>query len=103
MFSIFILSFLLILGGSLWAYFALRGTSQPLILHFNDLAGITRIGNAASFLGVGFIGLFGAVINFIIALELEARDKFLARLLAAATLFMGVLLFVGFAAIISVN
>lgn len=101
--SIFLLSFLLVLGGMLWAYFALRGISQPLILHFNDLAGITRIGDAASFLGVGIIGILGVAVNFVLAIELEARDRFFAKLLASATLFMAALLFISFTAIISVN
>ena len=101
--SIFLPSFLLVLGGTLWAYFALRGIGQPLILHFNDLAGITQIGSALSFLGVGTLGILGVGVNFILALELEARDRFFAKLLAAATLFMSALLFISFAAIIGVN
>lgn len=100
---IFILSAVFILGGSLWAYFSLRNVGQPLVLHFNDLAGITQIGSPAAFLAVGFIALLAILFDFILAVELESRDRFLSRLLAVGALFLSVLLFIGYAAIISVN
>ena len=43
------------------------------------------------------------IVNFFLALELEARDWFLGKIVAAATLVLSVLIFIAFAAIISVN
>lgn len=101
--SAFLLSFLFVVGGMLWTYFALRGIASPLILHFNNLLGINQIGNLSDLLRFGGTGLVFVLVNFFLALELEDRDAFLGKLLATATLFMSVIIFVGFAAIISVN
>jgi hypothetical protein len=98
----FLTGFLLIVGGCLWAYAALHNVSGPLILHFND-TGINQIGSLWEILWIGITGIVMVIINFCIAIELEARDWFLGKLLAAETLLLGVLIFVGFAAIISVN
>ncbi len=100
---IFLLSAVFVLGGSLWAYFSLRNVGQPLVLHFNDLAGITQIGNPIAFLAVGFVAILVLIIDFIIVIELEQRDVFLGKLLAVGALFLSILLFIGYAAIISVN
>lgn len=101
--SAFLVSSLFVAGGMLWAYFALRGIASPLILHFNNILGINQIGSLADLLRFGGTGLVFVLVNFFLALELEGRDAFLGKLLAATTLFFGILLFVGFAAIISVN
>lgn len=92
-------------GGWLWAYFALRGaTAQtPLILHFNDLSGITAVGGMGSITFMGILGVVVALLNFFVALELDGRDRFLGKLAAAATLVFAALLFIAFAAIINVN
>jgi hypothetical protein len=93
-----------VLGGLGWAYFALHQiTKTPLILHFNDLGGITSVGG---FDRLVFVAIFGALIslmNGFIALEFDARGGFLGKFLAVITLFFGVLLFIAFAAIINAN
>ncbi|MDO8536789.1 MAG: hypothetical protein Q7R94_00915 [bacterium] len=99
---IFLTSFLLIAGGCLWAYIVLHNSSVPLILHFNDM-GINQIGSFWEILWIGITGIVMAIINFGIALELEERDWFWGKVLAAGTLLLGVLIFAGLAAIISVN
>jgi hypothetical protein len=43
------------------------------------------------------------IVDFFIALDLEARDNVLGKIVAAVTLIMAVLLFLAFAAIINVN
>ncbi len=100
---IFLASLLFVLGGTIWAYFALRGIVPPLIIHFNDLVGINQIGSVIDLLMVGGTGVIFVLINFLLALELEERDIFGGKILAAATLFFAILIFIGFAAIISVN
>ena len=101
--SVFLLSFLFVAGGWLWAFFALRKISQPLIIHFNDFLGITQIGGLNDLTVVALFGVISLVLDFLIALELEERDWFLGKLAAAFGLFLGILLFIGFATIISVN
>lgn len=87
----------------MWAYSALRDVQGPLIIHFNNFVGINQIGSLTVLLGVGAVGAVAVLINFFIALELEARDRFLGKLVVAATLLFSILLFISFAAIISVN
>lgn len=75
----------------------------PLIIHFNDLEGITAVGTPTSLAFMAALGTAVVVINSLIALELEERDRFLGKLTAAVTLVFAVLLFIAFAAIINVN
>lgn len=97
-------SFAFAAGGFFWAVGALGGASSaPLILHFNDMQGITSIGTFGDLLLMGAIGMLIVVIDFFVALELEARDPVLGKLVAAITLVMAILLFLAFAAIIKVN
>lgn len=96
-------------GGWIWAYVALRhaagtaGQGTPLILHFNDLSGITAVGGIGTITFMGILGVAVVTLNSLVALELSGRDRFLAKLAAVATLVFAALLFVAFAAIISVN
>lgn len=96
-------SFVLVAGGWLWAWLYLREIDQTLILHFNDRVGINLVGKPGDLAGFGVLALIAVVINSILALALEERDWFLGKLLAAATLAFAALIFIGFAAIISVN
>ena len=101
--SVFLLSFLFVIGAWLWAFFALRKISQPLIIHFNNVLGISQIGNLNDLSMVAIFGLISLILDFCITLEFEERDWFLGKLAAAFGLFFSILLFIGFAAIISVN
>jgi hypothetical protein len=91
-------------GGFFWALGALGGAaSGSLILHFNDMQEITSIGSFGSLLWMGALGIAIVVINFFIALDLEARDNVLGKIVAVTTLVMAILLFLAFAAIIKIN
>ncbi len=94
----------LVAGGFVWALATLRAAGPgPFILHFNDITGITQVGTAGE---LAFAGVFAAVlvvVNFAVALELDARDRVLGKLLAAVTLLAAVLLFMACAAIMNVN
>lgn len=96
-------SLLLVVSGTLWAYFTLRHATTPLILHFSSASGIDRIGGPADLLRIGGMGTLMMLVNAAIGLVLAARERFLAWLVALATLFLAVLLFIFFAGIISVN
>ena len=97
-------SLLFILGGAIWSYAVLLNSgSAPFILHFNDIDGITNVGTAWNLVFMGILGVLIVVMNFFMALELEARDKVLGKIVAAVTLAGAILLFMGFVAILSVN
>lgn len=100
---VFLLGFLLVIGGWIKAYIALRNISQPLIVHFNNAVGINQIGNLNDLAAVGIFGLAALGIDFFISLELDERDSFLGKITASAGLFLAILIFIGFSAIISVN
>jgi hypothetical protein len=102
-FGLSLASLLFTLGGFVWALIALRGAGSSIVLHFNDIAGITSIGGFGL---VEFMGIFGILVVFVngaIAFEFDRRDPFLGKLIAALTLLLSILLFIGFASIMRVN
>ena len=91
-------------GGFFWMIVALGGVSSgPFILHFNDMQGITSLGNFWGIVWMGIIGIVIVTVNLFVALVLEERDGVLGKIVAVATFIMAVLLFLAFAAIIKVN
>lgn len=105
-----------VLGGWIWALVALsfvgsRQPGVPLILHFDDLRGITVVGGLGTIIFAGIFGLVVVGMNFAIAREFTlrtsvanaTRSRFLGRFLAGMTLAFAILLFIAFAAIINVN
>jgi hypothetical protein len=96
-----------VVGGFFWAYGVLRSAigphMEPLILHFNDLDGITVVGRFSDILLMGILGALMVIINFFIAMELEERDGVLGKIVATVTLVLAILLFLGFVAILNVN
>lgn len=101
--AVFALSFVLVLF--VWArtYFALRNVTQPIVVHFNDIAGINQIGGLKDLAAVAVFALVSLAVDFLLSLELEKRDNFLGKLTAAVGLFIAILIFIGFSAIIGVN
>lgn len=93
----------LIMSGWIWAWVYLRRVEQPIILHFSSLSGIDLVGRAEELVAPAVLGMTVVGINFVLAMTLEERDWFLGKLLAGTTLAFAVLIFIGFAAIISVN
>ncbi|HEX4103901.1 MAG TPA: hypothetical protein VHZ04_00250 [Candidatus Paceibacterota bacterium] len=97
-------SFLLVAGGCAWAWVALRGVAgSPLILHFDDIGGITAVGGPGSLVFMGVLGIVVVLMNFAISLELEERNPLLGKIVAGVTFIFAALLFIAFAAIINVN
>ena len=86
-----------------WSYFSLQHIKEPLILHFTNAAGILQVGPISELMKFGVWGLVIAFVNFSLAYALAERDLFIARFIAGATFFFAILIFLGFAAIISVN
>jgi hypothetical protein len=96
-------AFLLVLAGFLWTMISFMMTGGPFILHFDDLQGITMISGRGFVVFMGIFGMAMVFINGNIALELESRESFWGKLIAALTVTLAVLLFIAFAAILSVN
>ncbi len=96
-------SLLLVAGGWLWCYLVFRKTDQPLILHFNNLVGIDQVGGLGDLVPVGLFALVLTGLGSLLALELEEKDWFLGKFTAVAVFGFAALIFIGFAAIISVN
>jgi hypothetical protein len=103
--SLFGVALVFVLGGFLWAVIALMpiAHSIPLILRFNDVDGITNVGGMGQIIFMGFFGVLVVGMNYAIALEFDVRRPFFGKFLAGMTLAFAVLLFLAFAAIISVN
>ena len=97
------LSFLLVVSGTLWSYFALHGIHERLVIHFNDEDGITQLGDLKDILNLGLAGFLIVFINGGLARRFDERDKIWGKIIAIATLFLAVLIFIALAAIISVN
>jgi hypothetical protein len=96
-----------VLGGFIWALAALGvrsgGGAGRFILHFNDVSGITQLGRVGDLWFAGIFVAVAVVINYVIALELDARDGVMGKAMATMTLTIAILLFVACAAILSVN
>lgn len=97
-------AFAFVLLGFISALVTLGGATQDsLILHFDNAGGITNIGSIGTLIFMGCLGLLVVVMNFIIALGFDGRDRFLGKWLAAMTLVFAVLLFIAFTAILNAN
>jgi hypothetical protein len=105
-----VVSLAFVLGGCFWTVGELATISgNPFILHFNDLNGITQVGGLSIIIFMGVFGTLVVLMNTAIAFEFAdrpgatARGQFFGKFLAGVTLTFAVLLFIAFAAIISVN
>jgi hypothetical protein len=114
--GLFAAAFAFVLGGFGWAIAALGARNASvgsgaggimsagrIILHFNDIGGITRLGGIGDLWYAGIFAVIAVAINYAIALELDARDGVMGKTMAAITLAAAILLFIACAAILSVN
>jgi len=94
-----------VLAGFSWSLVALAPIrATPIILHFNDIDGITAVGGLGTIVFMGVFGLLIVLMDFAIAHELDSRGRrFLGRYLAATALIFAILLFIAFLAIVNVN
>jgi len=98
-----ILSLILVAGGFFWAWFSLGRTGSPIIVHFDDLYGITTTTGRGIIVFAGIFGLAMVLVNASLAFEFEERSSLFGKLTAILTLALAILLFIAFAAILSVN
>ncbi|MBI4094926.1 MAG: hypothetical protein HY435_01905 [Candidatus Liptonbacteria bacterium] len=100
--AVFGTSALLILGGFAWAFLSLRHIREPLIIHFSDFS-ITETGSVIDLWYVAIVALIAVGVNFFLSLEMAKRSALFEALIGWATLFLSLLIFIGFRVIISVN
>jgi len=96
-------SAIFVVAGFIWAMVAPQKANGPLILHFDELRGITAVGGIGIIVFAGIFGMAVVVINGFLAMALEKRSLLFGKLTAVLTLVFAVLLFMAFAVIISVN
>lgn len=112
--GLFAAAFAFVVGGFVWALVAIDmrtsggtggaiGSIRRIILHFNDIDGITRIGGIENLWYAGVFAMIAVGINYAIALELDVRDRIMGKIMAAVTLVAAILLFIACTAILSVN
>lgn len=86
-----------------WAWVALHAVEGPIIISFASRLGILRVGNPIVLYGMAIIACMALIMNALLARALEGRNRFLAGFVAVATFFLGFLIFIAYAAIITVN
>ncbi|MEK7554990.1 MAG: hypothetical protein AAB518_03335 [Patescibacteria group bacterium] len=84
-------------------YLFLGSTTHLVVLYGSDTEGLRFLGNVRDVWGILGVGTLIGVMNFLIANALYRRARVLSYLLAYATLFFAVLLFIAVAAIIASN
>lgn len=99
----FVFDALLVAGAIAWAFTALRTISSQIIVHFDQYVLVDRFGSIWDLAAIGGFGLVLIGMNALCAEALRERDKALAFFVAAATLVMSILLFIGFSSIIRAN
>jgi len=92
----------LVLTGWIWAFVRLYGLSQ-ITVHFNDYVGINRVAGITDLHAFGVLGLIIVTVNGLIGMALEERDWFFGKLAAFSGLILGILIFIGFMVIMSIN
>lgn len=97
------LSVALVLAGWLWAYVVLGDLDAPIIIHFTNTSGIDRIGTFSELNEIAFLGMLMVLIDSIITFVLWDRNRALAIYSLIFGLVLALLIFISFAAIISVN
>jgi hypothetical protein len=67
------------------------------------MGGITDVGDLWGVVSMGVLGVAVTIVDFFVAIELEERDRFFGKVVAVASVFFAVLLFIAFAAILGMN
>lgn len=92
-----------VVGGAAWAYVRLKDIPVYLILHYSRDAGIDHSGSLLDVLGMVSFGGLVVLVNTLLAYRLDERSWLLGKLVAAGTVIVTGLIFIGIAAIISAN
>lgn len=96
-------SALFVVGGFAWALISLGRINGPFIAHFDDLFGIAPAAGRGTVIFAGIFSMVAVFVNGCLAIEFEERNALFGKLTAILTLVFAILLFIAFAAILSVN
>jgi hypothetical protein len=98
---------LAVLAGWIWAHTTLVPLGQPVIVTWSASEGILRTVPEAELAwhlaGIGGTALLVVIVNGVLAVELERRDRIGGKFVALGTFAFAALIFIAFAAMISVN
>lgn len=105
--TVFLLNYIAI-GVSLISFFSvffalISLSNRPLVIHFDDINGITKMGNFTDIILIAVTGIIITILNFFISIKIEKRDKFLAKVISIVSILFAVLLFIAFTAILTMN
>ena len=102
--SLFGLSVAFLFLAALIGSIGLPGSQGLLILRFDKFAeGANLIGGLRTVFGFGVVAAFVVFVNFLLAWEIYNRERFLAYVIAAATLIVSFLFLVAVSGIVAVN
>lgn len=100
---LFLASFTILVIALGVAYVKLADHDALLILHFDTYRGIDFLGSKFDVFNIIFVGMGLTVLNYLIARNLFRKDPLWAQLLAGASVFFSLLIFIALLVIIAVN
>lgn len=100
---IFGLSLGLLILTALAVYLKVAEIATPLIVHFDVYKGIDFLGNRLDIFNILIVALIVLFINFILAVFIFYRQRFLSFIFAYVSLAISILILIAISVIISIN
>src|SRR5689334_682806 len=100
---LFALTGLLLLGALGIAYVQLAEHDALLILHFDSYRGIDFLGSKFDVFNIIFVGFGIGFLNYLLSRAMAKKELFFSKLLAGASAFFALLIFIAVAVIIAIN
>ncbi|MDO8601948.1 MAG: hypothetical protein Q7R62_02385 [bacterium] len=100
---LFLAAFVVLVAALGMAYVQLAEHDALLILHFDGYRGIDFLGSKFDVFNIIFLGIGITILNYLLARGIYRRSAVLAQIIAGATVFFSLLIFIAVAVIISVN
>lgn len=100
---IFGLSLGILILTALVVYLRLAEIASPLIVHFDVYKGIDFLGNRLDIFNILIVALVVLLINFILAVFIFDRQRFLSFVFAYVSLAISTLILIAISVIISIN
>ncbi len=102
--TFFGLGIVLLFVSALVGSIGLPGSQGPLIIRFDKFAHEANlIGDFRTVFGFGATVSFIVLVNFLLALEIYYRERFLSYIIAAATLIISLLFLIAVSGIVAIN
>lgn len=100
---LFLAAFVILLIALGVAYVKLAEHDAGLLIHFDAYRGRDFLGSRSDVFQIIFVGLGVTILNYLLARNIYQRRVILAQILAGATVFFSLLIFIAVLVIISVN